>query len=269
MPYNAKILQVMISGPSDTNELVDISEKAIVQWNNIHGFNRKILLNPMHWTRNTLAQAGQRAQDFINQDILARSDSLIAIFKNKFGSDTGKYASGTLEEIEESIKLRKQTMVFFSDEDIPRSQSGSSDLQQVEDFKKKYFGFYKTYSSNDDFRNKLRDQLDLWVNKLETEGDSYFEIKKEILPTIDDVNLKILDQVKSNNGQIHYFKSSQGDTISFGKSLKIDQFQNREEFAKMKSRIQDLVHNGYLEKISENRYDLTGKGYEVLNEMIV
>ncbi|MCG9874094.1 MAG: hypothetical protein MH321_04820 [Leptospiraceae bacterium] len=259
----------MISGPSDTSDLLNSAERTITHWNSLHGLNRKILINPMHWTRNTLAQAGQRAQDFINEDILFNSDALIAIFKNRFGSDTGKYPSGTLEEIEESIKLGKQTMVFFSDEDVPRSLSGSSDLNQVEDFKRKYLGYYKTYLSQDDFRDKLRDQIDLWINKLETIGDKYFELKKENNPAEVLDYLITLDQINRNNGQIQYFKTSQGDTISIGDKNRFDQFSNRVEFAKMKSRIQELVETGLLEQISENLYSLTNKSYEILKENIV
>jgi len=269
MPYNARILQVMISGPSDTSDLLNSAERTITHWNSLHGFNRKILVNPMHWTRNTLAQAGKRAQDFINQDILFNSDALIAIFKNRFGSDTGKYFSGTLEEIEESIKLGKQTMVFFSDEDVPRSLSGSSDLNQVEDFKRNYFGYYKTYLSKDDFSNKLRDQIDLWINKLETIGEKYFELKKEIISDDEQDYYNILDQINRNNGLIQYFKSSQGDTISIGDKNRFDQFSNRVEFANMKSIIQELVEKGLLEQISENLYSLTNKSYEILKENIV
>lgn len=271
MPYNAKILQIMMSGPSDTDDLSKAAGNTISNWNSLHGSSRKILFNSVHWSRNVLAQAGQRPQEFINQDILSESDALVAIFRNRFGSDTGKYASGTLEEIEESIRMGKQTMVFFSKEDVPRDQITNNEIRKVEEFKRKYMsqGIYKEYSSMDNFKDQLRDQLDLWVNKLEKEGDKYFEVKKEIIPMIDDAHLKVLDLIKNNHGKVEFYRSSEGDTISLGHKLIYDQFSNLEEFAKMKSRIQELVADGYLEKISENRYDLTGKGYGILDERIV
>lgn len=57
MPYNAKILQIMISGPSDTDDLLKTAENTISNWNSLHGSSRKVLFNSVHWSRNVLAQA--------------------------------------------------------------------------------------------------------------------------------------------------------------------------------------------------------------------
>ncbi|MCC5814779.1 MAG: hypothetical protein JJT78_08490, partial [Leptospira sp.] len=216
---------------SNLTTLVIIKQKfEISSWNCLHGSSRKILFNGVHWSRNVLAQGGKRPQDFIDQDILYESDALVAIFRNRFGSDTGKYASGTLEEIEESIRMGKITIVFFSKEPVSR------------------------------------DQLDLWVNRLEKDGEEYFEVKKEIIP--DDIQnyLYILDRINRNNGKIQYYQIDQGDAISFGDNLLINQNSNREEFARMKSKIQGLLEKGILEKVSQNLFILTNKSYEILDE---
>ena len=51
----------------------------------------------------------------INNYLLGQSDWLIAIFKDKFGTSTGKAESGTLEEIELFLKFepRRPVSIYF------------------------------------------------------------------------------------------------------------------------------------------------------------
>lgn len=57
--------------------------------------------------------AGKSAQDIINEQVLSRADAVIAVFGNKIGSKTEHYDSGTIEEIEETIKANKQVLYIF------------------------------------------------------------------------------------------------------------------------------------------------------------
>lgn len=91
------------------------------------------------------------------------ADAIIAVFGEKIGSDTGKYKSGTIEEIEEVIKLSKKVFVYFSDKDVSREGLDKSvyEIKKINEFKKEYGskGIYSIYKNNEEFRKKINSNL--------------------------------------------------------------------------------------------------------------
>lgn len=147
------VCRLMISCPSDVKTEVEIIKRVVENINDSIGMSMDVFVKTLHWSRNVMPEAGDYPQSIINKQILDKSDAIIAIFGNKIGSPTQHYESGTIEEIEEMIKKRKQVFVFFSDRPIRRSERDEKAEKKVEAFKKKYRnqGVYVEYGSDEEF----------------------------------------------------------------------------------------------------------------------
>lgn len=108
------MLNIMISHPSDVKDEVQCAKNVIQRWNSSHATSRQIVLVPKHWEDDTYSSFGDSGQDIINKQLIDESDIVIAIFRHKLGTPTKHYDSGTVEEIFEALKLKKQVFVFFS-----------------------------------------------------------------------------------------------------------------------------------------------------------
>lgn len=111
--------------------------------------NSNIVLSTLYWKDDVSLEYGDRPQEIINNQIVRSADFIIAIFGEKIGSDTGKFRSGTIEEINEIIKKSsKKVFVYFSNKPIDRNKIDevSKNLQEIEKIKKEY-GNYGIYDS--------------------------------------------------------------------------------------------------------------------------
>lgn len=87
--------------------------------------------------------SGARPQESINKQIVLKSDLLICIFGARLGAPTGNEMSGSIEEINEHLKVGKDVMVFFKN-------SGSYDIDPDQLKKVR------------DYQNSIKDSV-LWV----------------------------------------------------------------------------------------------------------
>lgn len=78
------------------------------------------------------------------------SDMIIALFGLRLGKDTGKYKSGTIEEIQLMIEMNKPTLVCFSNRIINSTLNTSQieDLLKVRQFQEAYNGLYITFKDD-------------------------------------------------------------------------------------------------------------------------
>ena len=111
--FQADVYKVMIGAPSDIQEEINIAINAIYHWNHIHAEKQKTMLLPLHWSISAYPAIGQHPQKVINQQVVNKSDLLICIFGAKLGTPTNDYVSGSVEEIEEHIKVGKPVMIFL------------------------------------------------------------------------------------------------------------------------------------------------------------
>jgi len=167
MSYDARVFNVMIASPSDVASERSIVREVIYDWNAVHSERENIVLFPVGWESHASPEMGDRAQAIINRQTLDKCDLLVGIFGVRIGTDTGKYASGTIEEIEKHIALGKPAMVYFS------KQLGDSDAfdrhqyAKLEELKKDYEsrGLYEVYDGDADFKDKFYRQLEIKVNE--------------------------------------------------------------------------------------------------------
>lgn len=171
MHYN-----IVVSCPSD---MVGDREKlqdtvAIVNEQNAHF--RQIHFDIKHWQKDVLFGVGD-PQLIINNSIIKDADMVIALFGSSLGSPTDRATSGTIEEIEEMIKAGKQVFVCFSEKDITITASDSEErlknILKVREFQKNYKGLYITYKNDEELKEKISNQLRLFVGNIETEKEIY------------------------------------------------------------------------------------------------
>ncbi|WP_052767518.1 hypothetical protein [Brachyspira hyodysenteriae] len=168
MPEKATIYKILISCPSDISEEIDIVKEVITNIN-MNFKKQHIRLESLYWKDDVKHEYGKRPQDIINHQIVKEADAIVAIFGDKLGSNTGKYDSGTIEEIEEIIKANKEVFLFFSDKNIPREYIKSSEkineINKIEKFKRDYAsrGIYSSYKYNDDFKREITKALNSYI----------------------------------------------------------------------------------------------------------
>jgi len=278
MAYNATVYNIMIASPGDVLQERSIARDIINSWNNINSESKKIILLPIGWETHSAPQMGKRAQEVINQQVTDKGDLLIGIFWTRIGTKTGDYESGTIEEIEKHIAAEKPVMLYFSDAPVRLESVNPEQYERLQNFKRLCLlkGLVETYSSIEEFREKLSTQLTITVNtnlyfktilsstenevKFIQESDNIFErLNNEIS---EEAKKVILGCAKTESSilLLRFIGDSfvvQTDQAYEGKGQR--------EYAKWEAifkelEINDLIKNNYI--TNGESYDLTNKGYE-------
>jgi len=239
MPYKASVYNVMIASPSDVNEECQTIRDAIFEWNYKHSRTNGIVLMPLGWETHSaplLSEAQDKGgQKIINDMVSKHSDVLVAIFKTRIGSPTGRAASGTIEEIELHYSLGKPVLRYFGKQS--RSHSvfiyvfnvlnkvllyfgrQNRQNQAVQTYKEecKENGLIYEYGDCRELKEKFYGHLQLVVNKIKdmeqkpTIESRIIGISGESLAIIDDsvpvvnekVKMLVTEILKDPKGQIY------------------------------------------------------------------
>ncbi len=214
MSYDARVFNVMIASPSDVASERSIVREVLYDWNAVHSERENIVLLPVGWESHSSPEMGARPQEIINKQTVDKCDLLVGIFGTRLGTDTGKYPSGTIEEIEDHIKSGKPAMVYFSNQ---LGDSGDFEAEQYTELMKwkEYYrsrGLCESYDSDVDFKDKFSRQLQIKVNQHEMfqfrgeEINASFEIEEldKNIPQLSDIAQIILKEVsQSSQGHIY------------------------------------------------------------------
>jgi len=152
----------MLSSPSDAEEEREILRNCIKKWNDIHSKRNEMVLLPLDCRNNVPSVSANiddpRGQSVVNEYIVRPSDWLVVVFKNTFGSPTGKEESGTIEEIKlfRETKPQNPISVYFF--------KGALD-EKVKQYKTEFFGFWKEYEDCQDLNKKFSDDISQMVYK--------------------------------------------------------------------------------------------------------
>jgi hypothetical protein len=84
-PAVVKVLNVLISSPSDVSAERDAVESAIQEWNINHHKSTGIMLHPVRWETHAFPALGDRPQGILNRQIVKSAHFLIGIFGNRSG----------------------------------------------------------------------------------------------------------------------------------------------------------------------------------------
>lgn len=166
MPYSATVYNVMIASPSDVTVERMIIREIISEWNSVNSNHKQVVLLPIGWESHSSPEMGDRPQAIINKQVLKDADLLIGVFWTRIGTATGEYGSGTIEEIEEHIKVGKPAMLYFSSVPIMPESVDRTQYDMLIKFKEscRNRGLYETYNDQNDFKNKFYRQLQLKIN---------------------------------------------------------------------------------------------------------
>jgi hypothetical protein len=169
MPETIKLFRVLLAAPSDVTEEHELVAEAINDWNVQHGDSAKARVELMNWRTHAHPEAGRRPQALINRQFADRADLVLAIFWRRFGSPTGKAASGTVEEIERALRRGKQVMVYFSQRPgTEKKPPDSREQARVERFRRRLGqnALYGTYRDVQEFERVVRKDLALVMGEM-------------------------------------------------------------------------------------------------------
>lgn len=115
MSYNALVLQVLVSSPSDLpDNHKDTVLRAVRFWNNTQGRFFSIHFSTTDWKEGGTPAFGTYAQDVLNEQIVDDSDLGLVIFTDRLGSPTPDHPSGTAEEVDRLRRSGKDVGVLLN-----------------------------------------------------------------------------------------------------------------------------------------------------------
>lgn len=112
MPVSVTRYNVLLSSPGDAVHYCEVADSAIKAINRTHSATTGIELYPVDWRRDSRADSGDEPQALLNKQIVDDADIVLAIFKERFGTPTKGYGSGTEEEIRRALDQGKQVMLY-------------------------------------------------------------------------------------------------------------------------------------------------------------
>jgi hypothetical protein len=168
MAFDAKILRVLIASPGDVGEERIVIPEIINDWNAINSAISKVVLMPVKWETHSAPLMGDRPQAIINQQLVKECDVLVGVFWARVGTNTGVAISGTAEEIEQFVKMKKPVMLYFSQSPIEPDKIDVTQFTTLKTFKEKMRlqGLTESYNGIPDFRQKFSRQLGINIGNL-------------------------------------------------------------------------------------------------------
>lgn len=166
-------MTILIASPGDVAEQRDVVERTIHDWNaRGNAAARNVVLLPERWELDSLPQAfAGDGQAVVNGQLVARADIIYAVFHHRLGTPTARrYASGTVEELEQAHKQGSTVRVWMSEAPLPygleipqflRLREYRARLEQT--------GPIGTFSTTEELAWKVRGALDHDVQKLQSD----------------------------------------------------------------------------------------------------
>ncbi|MCC6125525.1 MAG: hypothetical protein IT426_11220 [Pirellulales bacterium] len=125
----------MIGSPSDASEERQEITNAIIRWNAVNR-EKGIIIDPVKWETHATPGLQGRPQGMINEELIPISDILVAVFRSRAGSPTGKELSGTIEEIREFMRIGKYIVLYFYDGEVDIGKVDPDQIKTINEFKK-------------------------------------------------------------------------------------------------------------------------------------
>jgi hypothetical protein len=114
MSFRSDTYRILIASPSDLSEERQAATEAINDWNAQNSAAESVVLLPVKWETHAMPQTGIRPQEAINRQLARKCDLLVGLFWTKLGTSTGVAESGTVEEIDQFLRVGKPAMLYVS-----------------------------------------------------------------------------------------------------------------------------------------------------------
>ncbi len=166
MAPQLSLFKLVLCGPSDVQQELELARAVIDNWNLCHGETEGFWVQHKNWSTDTYPALGERPQAEINRQIIDDSNAVVAIFWSRFGTPTGSANSGTEEEIRRGIQKGKTVMVYFSDLMPLPSNADAGQLDRLEQFRQELYnlGLCGSFNSRTQFQKKFATDLALMLN---------------------------------------------------------------------------------------------------------
>lgn len=273
MTYQATVFEVMIASPGDVSEERAIVRETLFEWNVVNASLRRAVVLPRGWETHSVPTMGEPPQTAINKQVLVDADLLVGVFWTRIGTATESYASGSVEEIEEHIKVGKPAMLYFSNAPVPPDKVDSDQYKALREFRKacEKRALYDTFNSRQEFREKFARHLALKMNDLvaissntgsEVEQAQPHAHAPELSST---ASLLLKEASRSATGQIYRLGASGGIVVQVnGKSYSGTHGEGKQR-AELESALKELVHHGLAHDPNGKQvlFELTAEGFRV------
>ncbi len=275
MAYQATVLKIMIASPDDVVPERSLIREILYEWNAVNSDMRKIVLLPIAWETHSSPEMGERPQAIINKGLLKNCDLLVGVFWTRIGTATDKYASGTVEEIEEHIKSGKPAMLYFSSAPVRPDSVDPDQYSKLMKFKesKKSMGLYEMYSDMNDFKSKFNRELGLKLNsepfiKISQPSSETIISAESAIPDIPPLSREaqvLLEEASQDrNGIVMHVQYSGGAAVQTNDKNFITD-DNPRTHAIWAGAVEELEKSGLIKDKGHKRevFEVTRKGYSL------
>lgn len=169
MPISMTRYTVLLSSPNDAEEEMHAAEDVLASINRTHGLTTGIEFYPIDWRRDSRAGSGDEPQALLNKQIVEDCDVALAIFKERFGTPTEEYSSGTEEEINFVLTNGGQALVYFWQPEDGFVPADKEQFDKVQAFKETHgtSAIYKTFSDINELRHLILHDFTKLIFELE------------------------------------------------------------------------------------------------------
>lgn len=281
MSYKAEIAEVMIASPGDVSAERQIVREVLNEWNVVHSRTRKALLVPVGWETHSAPELSGRAQQMINDRLLAHCDLLVGIFWTRLGSPTGVAASGTVEEIEEHRKAGKPAMLYFSKAPVSPDNLDNEQYEKLKIFKAwaKGQGLVADFVNSDDFRSRFRRDLELTLrdntrlSKIMggiVESNAHSESSRYARKYLSSEASQLLTAAYTYGVSISINRFQSGAFLRVGGTEFLSRESSGRDFARWVSALNELEHSGLVEAATAARdlFRVTNQGYLAAEQIV-
>jgi hypothetical protein len=156
MSFKAETYRVLIASPSDLSEERQVAADAVNKWNAQHEAAESAVLLPVKWEMHATPRSGVRPQQAINDQLVWQSDILVGMFWTKVGTSTGVAESGTIEEIDQFVKVGKPAMLYFSRRPIDPDKIDLAQHRRLRSFIENLIEFIRLHKNNSGLLRRWR-----------------------------------------------------------------------------------------------------------------
>lgn len=167
--FDAHVIEVFISTPSDTDEEVEAIKAGLLSLNTSRGKREGVVVLPHHWKTDAVPRmSAEGAQGVINKQLLDKADIVVALFDSRLGQATEDAVSGTADEIKRSTEAGKHVHTWFSEEPIQRRDVDPEELARLAKYRKQLEGqgLLGVYVSPDDLAYKVRTAIEQDIDEM-------------------------------------------------------------------------------------------------------
>lgn len=205
--------KIFIGSPSDVQEEREIIEDIINEMNDLYEYLNVPKLKLISLKTDVRSKIGNiEGQSVIDKQIEGKYNVFIGILWKKFGTKTENYDSGTEQEFYNAYsKYEKnpksmEIMFYFCEKDPKYSEIDGEQFALVQKFRRKLEdnkGLYKTYSTLEEFKMTIKNDLKLLVteknidfedsknDELEEENDGLIDLAEKFEDDFNDATLEM------------------------------------------------------------------------------